>query len=107
MPTRSASCVANLTAEDKESKSSATIRLLRGWASKVVWVIGDPDLLRGQRFSGNCMTSSRTWEPKGRLGWAAVKASVEKISPLAVLRPLKPGQYQLALPAQVLIGFAG
>src|SRR5439155_25380574 len=34
-PTRSATCFANFTADDSESKSSATIRLLRGWASKV------------------------------------------------------------------------
>src|SRR5882762_6396401 len=42
MPTRSATCLANFTAEDKESKSRATIRLLRGWVSKVR-VIDDPD----------------------------------------------------------------
>jgi len=41
IPTRSATCLANFTADDKESKSSATIRLLRGWASKV-GVIVDP-----------------------------------------------------------------
>src|SRR6266446_9664717 len=35
IPTRSATCFANFTADDSESKSSATIRLLRGWASKV------------------------------------------------------------------------
>src|SRR5215472_11087471 len=49
----------------------------------------------------------RTRVPKGRLGWAAVRASVEKTSPLAVLRPLKPGPYQLALPVQLLIGLIG
>src|SRR5580692_6269301 len=43
MPTRSATCLANLTAEFSESKSSATIRLLRGWASKVK-VFGGRDL---------------------------------------------------------------
>src|SRR5208282_3499237 len=34
MPTRSATCFANFSAVVKESKSRATIRLLRGWASK-------------------------------------------------------------------------
>src|SRR4029077_13273319 len=43
MPTRSATCFANFSAVDSESKSSATIRLLRGWASKVVVVMFDPD----------------------------------------------------------------
>src|SRR3974390_3469041 len=38
MPTRAATCLANFSAELRESKSSATIRLLRGWASKVVKV---------------------------------------------------------------------
>src|SRR5215467_7399213 len=42
MPTRSATCLANFIAVDKESKSRATIRLLRGWASKVVTVQGLP-----------------------------------------------------------------
>src|ERR1700736_5416487 len=35
MPTRSAICFANFREDDSESKSRATIRLLRGWASKV------------------------------------------------------------------------
>ena len=35
MPTRSATCLAKFSAVDRESKSRATIRLLRGWASKV------------------------------------------------------------------------
>src|SRR5204863_6880563 len=43
IPTRSATCFANFSAMDRESKSSETIRLLRGWASKVVVVISDPD----------------------------------------------------------------
>src|SRR5690349_7000064 len=38
-PTRSATCLANFTADESESKSSATIRLLRGWASKVTVVV--------------------------------------------------------------------
>src|SRR3979490_3084118 len=38
MPTRSATCAANFKAVDKESKSKATIRLLRGWASKVTFL---------------------------------------------------------------------
>src|ERR1700720_667087 len=51
--------------------------------------------------------TTRTREPKGRWGCAAVRASLSKISPLAVLRPLKPGPYQLALPTQDLIAFGG
>src|SRR5580700_1233986 len=35
MPTRSATCLANFSAELRESKSRATTRLLRGWASKL------------------------------------------------------------------------
>ncbi len=35
IPTRSEICFANFAAEDSESKSSATIKLLRGWASKL------------------------------------------------------------------------
>src|SRR5271165_1406625 len=35
MPTRSATCLANFIAVFRESKSSATIRLVRGWASKL------------------------------------------------------------------------
>src|ERR1700732_2904085 len=35
IPTRSATCLANFSAEDKESKSRATIKLLRGWVSKL------------------------------------------------------------------------
>src|SRR5580692_9816845 len=42
MPTRSQICFANFAAEDSESKSSATIKLLRGWASKLK-VMCDPD----------------------------------------------------------------
>src|SRR5271155_281786 len=42
MPTRSETCFANFAAEDSESKSSATIRLLRGWASKLK-VMCDPE----------------------------------------------------------------
>src|SRR6185437_5923587 len=42
IPTRSQICFANFAAEDSESKSSATIKLLRGWASKLK-VIGDPE----------------------------------------------------------------
>ncbi len=42
IPTRSEIFVANFAAEDKESKSSATIKLLRGWASKLK-VMCDPD----------------------------------------------------------------
>src|SRR5712671_8203477 len=53
------------------------------------------------------MFTTRTKEPKGRCGCAAVRASLSKISPLAVLRPLKPGPYQLALPTQALIGLGG
>src|SRR6202007_1037321 len=49
--------------------------------------------------------TTRTNEPKGKCGCAAVRASLSKISPLAVLRPLKPGPYQLALPTQDLIAF--
>src|SRR5439155_525464 len=45
--------------------------------------------------------TTRTREPKGRLGCAAVRASESKRSPLAVFRPLKPGPYQLELPAEV------
>src|ERR1700687_5916733 len=54
-----------------------------------------------------CVFTTRTREPKGRWGCAAVRASLSKISPLAVLRPLKPGPYQLALPTQDLIAFGG
>src|SRR6202022_4792642 len=46
-------------------------------------------------------------EPNGRWRCAAVKASLSKISPLPVLRPLKPGPYQLALPTQALIALGG
>src|SRR5580704_10247632 len=42
IPTRSEICFANFAAEDNESKSSATIKLLRGWASKLK-VMCDPD----------------------------------------------------------------
>src|ERR1700758_3835565 len=51
--------------------------------------------------------TTRTNEPKGRWGCAAVRASLSKISPLAVLRPLKPGPYQLAFPTQDLIALGG
>src|SRR5258707_1677748 len=51
MPTRSEIRLANLNADDSESKSSATIRLLRGWASKVV-VISDPDSFAGSVLLG-------------------------------------------------------
>src|SRR6202158_2307965 len=51
--------------------------------------------------------TTRTSEPNGRWGCAAVSASLSKISPLAVLRPLKPGPYQLALPTQALIALGG
>src|SRR5258708_36466544 len=51
--------------------------------------------------------TTRTREPNGRCGCAAVRASLSKISPLAVLRPLKPGPYQLALPTQALIALGG
>src|SRR5258708_31492971 len=50
---------------------------------------------------------ARTREPNGRCGCAAVRASLSKISRLAVLRPLKPGPYQLALPTQALIALGG
>jgi len=58
---------ANLNAVERESKSSATIRLLRGWASKVK--VGDaPEVYQfwlafvlGFRFGGSCISSSRTW----------------------------------------------
>src|SRR5277367_7149453 len=43
MPTRSAICFANLRAVDSESKSSATIKLLRGWASKLKVIRYDPE----------------------------------------------------------------
>src|SRR5437879_7545933 len=46
-------------------------------------------------------------EPKGRLGWAAVRASQSNRSPLAVLRPSNSGPYQLALPTHVFTGLAG
>src|ERR1700730_14648578 len=46
----------------------------------------------------------RTQEPKGRFGWAAVKLSELKRSPLAVFLPSNSAPYQLALPTQVLIG---
>src|ERR1700730_1803098 len=45
-----------------------------------------------------------TQEPKGRFGWAAVKLSELKRSPLAVFLPSNSAPYQLALPTQVLIG---
>src|SRR5215813_5106520 len=51
--------------------------------------------------------TTRTTEPKGRFGCAAVSASQSNFSPLAVFLPSKPGPYQLALPTQVLIGLAG
>src|SRR6266478_6640850 len=51
--------------------------------------------------------TTRTTEPKGRLGCAAVRDSESKRSPLAVLRPLNSGPYQLELPTQVLIGLGG
>src|SRR6266852_5306976 len=54
-----------------------------------------------------CGFTTRTREPNGRCGCAAVNASLSKISPLAVLRPLNPGPYQLALPTQALIAFGG
>jgi len=38
MPTRSATCLANFSAVDNESKSRATIKLLRGWASKLTFL---------------------------------------------------------------------
>src|SRR5579859_8150675 len=41
IPTRSEICFANFAAEGRESKSSATIKLLRGWASKLKVVV-DP-----------------------------------------------------------------
>src|SRR6267143_5279853 len=62
------------------------------------------------RTSSNCpdrVFTTRTRDPNGRLGCAAVRASQSKDSPFAVLRPLNPGPYQLALPTQVLIGFIG
>src|SRR5260370_29972227 len=47
MPTRSEIRMANLKAENSESKSRATIRLARGWASKFVVVLSDPDSFAG------------------------------------------------------------
>src|SRR3981081_3583603 len=49
----------------------------------------------------------RTREPNGKCGCAAVRASLSKISPFAVLRPLNPGPYQLALPTQALMALGG
>src|SRR4030081_2742472 len=51
--------------------------------------------------------TTRTSDPNGRGGCAAVRASLSKISPLAVLRPLKPGPFQLALPTQDLMALGG
>src|SRR3979490_3536678 len=49
----------------------------------------------------------RPREANGKCGCAAVRASLSKISPFAVLRPLKPGPYQLALPTQALMALGG
>src|SRR5271163_3338828 len=51
--------------------------------------------------------TTRTMDPNGKFGWAAVSASQSYFSPLAVFLPLKPGPYQLELPTQVFIGFTG
>src|SRR5258708_33835772 len=62
------------------------------------------------RTSSNCPFrgfTTRTMDPNGRFGWAAVRASQSKRSPLAVFFPLKPGPYQLALPTQVFTGLTG
>src|SRR3712207_508928 len=42
--------------------------------------------------------TTRTCVPNGRVRWAAVRALALKVSPLAVLRPWKPGPYQEARP---------
>src|SRR5258708_18911794 len=62
------------------------------------------------RTSSNCPVrglTRRTIEPKGRLGWAAVRVSQSNRLALDVLRPVNSVPYQLALPTQVLIGLAG
>src|SRR5258705_12822045 len=41
---------------------------------------------------------TRTNEPKGRVGWAAVRACMSKGSPLAVSFPWKNSPYQEAVP---------
>src|SRR3979490_931103 len=41
---------------------------------------------------------TRTNEPKGRVGWAAVRACMSKSSPLAVSFPWKNSPYQEAVP---------
>jgi len=46
--------------------------------------------------------TTRTREPKGRVGWQAVMAYISKSSPLAVLRPLKTPPYQEARPCILL-----
>src|SRR5277367_3206323 len=51
--------------------------------------------------------TTRTTEPNGSTGWAAVNDSESNFSPSAVFLPSNSGPYQLALPTQLLIGFAG
>src|ERR1700730_11883100 len=51
--------------------------------------------------------TTRTIDPNGKVGWAAVSASESNSSPFAVLRPSKLSPYQLALPIQVLMGLTG
>src|SRR5713101_4428289 len=48
-----------------------------------------------------------TIDPKGSVGWAAVRASQSNLSPLAVFRPCSSWPYQLALPTQTLSGLGG
>src|SRR5262252_1963909 len=51
--------------------------------------------------------TTRTQEPNGRFGCAAVSDSALNLSPLAVFLPSNSGPYQLAFPTHTLIGFTG
>src|SRR4051794_4323824 len=44
---------------------------------------------------------TRSWVPNGRVLWAAVRAWVLNVSPLAVRLPWKPGPYQEAAPVWI------
>src|ERR1700680_976742 len=50
---------------------------------------------------------TRSREPNGSQGWAAVAANMSYTWPLAVVRPSNSPPYQLATPDQTLIGFGG
>src|SRR5271156_1100455 len=48
--------------------------------------------------------TTRTIDPRGRVGWAAVSAYMSYVSPLAVCWPSKSSPYQLVVHSQIARG---